>query len=65
MWREWGKLDPIVRLEARMLDRGWVRQSELDELHTRIRGEVDEAVASAENSPYPDPAELLDGVYES
>jgi len=65
MWREWGKLDPIVRLEARVLDRGWVRQSELDELHTRIRGEVDEAVAWAENSPYPDPAELLDGVYES
>ena len=26
--------------------------------------EVDEAVAWAENSPYPDPATLLDGVYE-
>ena len=65
MWREWGKLDPITRLEARMLDCGWAGQSELDELHVRIRSKVDEAVALAEDSPYPDPAELLDGVYES
>ena len=65
MWREWGKLDPITRLEARMLDCGWAGQSELDELHARIRSEADEAVAWAEDSPYPDPAELLDGVYES
>ena len=65
MWDEWGKLDPLVRLEARMLDRGWATVEEIQALHTRIRGEVDEALAWAEASPYPDPATLLDDVYEN
>ena len=64
LWDEWAKLDPITRLEGRMRDRGWTNQAELDELHARIKTEVDEAVAWAENSPYPDPATLLDDVYE-
>ncbi|HEY2015192.1 MAG TPA: thiamine pyrophosphate-dependent dehydrogenase E1 component subunit alpha [Bryobacteraceae bacterium] len=62
---EWGKLDPIVRLQARMLAEGWAEQSEIDRVHSRIRAEVDEAVAWAEQSPYPDPATLLDDVYET
>jgi pyruvate dehydrogenase E1 component alpha subunit len=65
LWDEWGKLDPIVRLEKRMLDKNWTTQPDLDELHARIRAEVDEAVAWAEKSPFPDPATLLDDVYES
>ena len=64
LWDEWGKLDPIVRLEARMLEQGWSTQAEFDELHACIRREVDEGVAWAENSPYPDPATLLDEVYD-
>jgi TPP-dependent pyruvate/acetoin dehydrogenase alpha subunit len=65
LWDEWGKLDPIPRLEAKMLDKGWGTQAEFDELHARIRSETDEGVAWAENSPYPDPATLLDDVYET
>jgi pyruvate dehydrogenase E1 component alpha subunit len=65
LFEEWGKLDPIVRLEARMLDQEWAGQGEIDTMHARIREEVDEAVAWAERSPFPDPATLLDGVYES
>ncbi len=65
LWDEWGKLDPIVRLETRMLEKGWAKQAELDELHARVRHEVDEAVAWAEQSPYPDAATLLDDVYEN
>ena len=61
---EWGKLDPIIRLETRMVEKGWTTQPELEELHGRIRREVDEALAWAEQSPYPDPATLLDDVYE-
>jgi len=34
-------------------------------LHAAVRQEVDEAVAWAEASPYPDPATLLEDVYES
>jgi TPP-dependent pyruvate/acetoin dehydrogenase alpha subunit len=65
LFEEWGKLDPIVRLEARMLDEGWATQAEIDEAARRRHREVDEAVAWAEQSPYPDPATLLDDVYES
>ena len=65
LWDEWAKLDPITRLESRMREKGWATQEELDELHARIRKEVDEAVTWAEQSPYPDPSTLLDDVYES
>jgi TPP-dependent pyruvate/acetoin dehydrogenase alpha subunit len=65
LFEEWGRLDPIVRLEARMIDRQWADQGEIDALHARVRGEIDEAVEWAERSPFPDPATLLDGVYES
>ena len=65
LFEEWGKLDPIVRLEKRMLDERWAAQAELDEVHAAIAREVDDAVAWAEQSPYPDAATLLDDVYES
>jgi pyruvate dehydrogenase E1 component alpha subunit len=65
LFDEWGKLDPITRLEARMLLAGWAERAEIEERHAAIRQEVDEAVAWAEASPYPDPATLLDDVYES
>jgi pyruvate dehydrogenase E1 component alpha subunit len=64
LWDEWAKLDPITRLEGRMRDRGWADQGELDELHARVKAEVDEAVAWAEASPFPDPSTLLNDVYE-
>jgi pyruvate dehydrogenase E1 component alpha subunit len=65
LFEEWGKLDPIVRLEKRMLDEVWATQGDLDELHGAIVREVDDAVAWAEQSPYPDPATQQDNVYES
>jgi TPP-dependent pyruvate/acetoin dehydrogenase alpha subunit len=65
LFDEWGKLDPIVRLEARMLKEGWAEQSDLDGIRARVKSEVDEAVEWAEKSPFPDPATLMDDVYES
>ena len=65
LFDEWSKLDPITRLEARMTAEGWAERDEIDALHAAVRKEVDEAVAFAEASPYPDPATLTDGVYES
>jgi TPP-dependent pyruvate/acetoin dehydrogenase alpha subunit len=65
LFEEWSKLDPIVRLEKRMLDEAWATQADLDELHAAIAREVDDAVEWAEQSPYPDPATQQDGVYES
>jgi TPP-dependent pyruvate/acetoin dehydrogenase alpha subunit len=65
LFEEWEKLDPITRLEATMLANGWSDPAALEALHTGIHKEVDEAVAWAEASPYPDPSTLLEGVYEN
>ncbi|SPE27585.1 2-oxoisovalerate dehydrogenase subunit alpha (fragment) [Candidatus Sulfopaludibacter sp. SbA3] len=65
LFDEWGKLDPIIQLEAKMLQSGWAEQAELDRVRALVRSEVDEAVAWAEQSPFPDPATLLDDVYEN
>ncbi len=64
LFDQWARLDPIQRLETRMLDCGWADRAELEEAKARVRREVDEAVAWAEANPYPDPSTLLDGVYE-
>jgi pyruvate dehydrogenase E1 component alpha subunit len=65
LFDKWSKLDPITRLESRMIAEGWAERDELERIHDAIRKEVDEAVAWAERSPFPDPSTLLDGVYES
>ena len=64
LFEEWERLDPIVRLRSKMLANGWAEQAELDELRAGVLREIDEAVEWAEKSPYPDPATLLDDVYE-
>ena len=65
LFDKWAKLDPITRLEARMLAEGWADRPQLDRVQADSRAAVDEAVAWAENSPYPDPATLLEDVYET
>jgi pyruvate dehydrogenase E1 component alpha subunit len=65
LFDEWGRLDPIVRLQDRMLAEGWTDRESMDQTRARIHREVDEAIAWAEQSPYPDPASLLDDVYET
>jgi TPP-dependent pyruvate/acetoin dehydrogenase alpha subunit len=64
LWKEWEARDPIRRLERRMIQEGWIASGELEGLYERVRQEIDEAVAWAEASPPPDPATLLEGVYE-
>src|SRR5260370_36251705 len=65
LFEEWGKLDPITRLEAKMLAQGRADQAGLDAARASVIQEVDDAVAWAEQSPYPDPSTPLDDVYES
>jgi len=47
-----------------MTAEGWAERDEIDAIQAAVRKEVDEGVAFAEASPYPDPATLADGVYE-
>ncbi len=64
LWKEWADKDPIHRLQRLMLEKRWADQSMIDRLYADIREEVDQAVEWAEKSPYPDPSDLLDNVYE-
>jgi TPP-dependent pyruvate/acetoin dehydrogenase alpha subunit len=64
LWEEWGKRDPIVRLEQSLVERGWMQPAQIEDLRAALHREVDEAVEWAENSPYPSASELLDNVYE-
>jgi TPP-dependent pyruvate/acetoin dehydrogenase alpha subunit len=64
LWEEWGAKDPIQRLERRMIENRWTGAADLDQMNRDIAQEIDQAIEWAENSPYPDPSELLDGVYE-
>ena len=64
LWEEWAAKDPIRRLERAMIENHWADAEELDQMHAEITREIDKAIEWAENSPYPDPAELADGVYE-
>lgn len=64
LWAEWAAKDPLQRLELRMIENEWSTRERIDETYAAIRLQVDEAIEWAEQSPYPDPSELLDNVYE-
>ncbi|MSO23752.1 MAG: thiamine pyrophosphate-dependent dehydrogenase E1 component subunit alpha [Acidobacteria bacterium] len=63
LFAEWEKKDPILRLETSLLRQKIVSEDAVKKLAARIAREVDEALAIAENDPFPDPAETLEGVY--
>jgi TPP-dependent pyruvate/acetoin dehydrogenase alpha subunit len=65
LFEQWEKLDPIERLETKMVAKGWGTREELAEVHAGILREIEEAVEWAEASPLPDASTLLDGVYEN
>ena len=56
------KKDGIMKLGQRLLDAG-VTQEELDAIKAEAEAEMDEAVKFADESPYPDPASVLDDMY--
>ena len=60
---EWEKKDPILRLESSLIRNQTVTEDEVKKLATRITQEVDEGVSLAENDPFPNPQETLEGVY--
>ena len=59
----WRQQDPIERVKRAVLERGVMRQDEIDALEQRITAEVDEAVEFAKNSPEPSPDELMTDIY--
>src|SRR5262249_52974307 len=63
MLEEWAKKDPIARYEQFLVTRGLLGKAEAEALSARIDTQLQEDVAFAEASPFPDPETARDGVY--
>ncbi|MDH7564228.1 MAG: thiamine pyrophosphate-dependent dehydrogenase E1 component subunit alpha [Candidatus Bathyarchaeota archaeon] len=59
----WVKKCPIRRMKKTLLKHGIITENEIDKIETKIRAEVEEAVAFARSSPYPDESDLLYGIF--
>ena len=59
----WQQRDPLTRLQARLVADGVADEAGLKELRLRAAAEVDQAVAFAEQSPWPDLATLDEHVF--
>jgi len=60
---DWLDRCPVKTFKARLLDSGALTDEEMDEIASLINREIDEAVAYAKESPYPDRTDLLTNVY--
>ncbi|MFQ5695021.1 MAG: thiamine pyrophosphate-dependent dehydrogenase E1 component subunit alpha [Terriglobia bacterium] len=59
----WKRLDPVGRFERRLKDEGALSEEGRKKIEAEIKREIEEAVAFAEASPYPDPKEVHDHIY--
>ena len=55
----WKARDPIARLERHGLDQGLLSADEIATMRAGVKAELEAAVAFAEQSPFPDPKDLL------
>lgn len=60
---EWEARDPLKLYRAKLLAEGAADADELDEIAQRCDVEVEDAIAYAEASPWPDPPSVTEGVY--
>ena len=56
---EWKSRDPIARFAADLRARGLITERDLEKLRSQIQIDLQEAVAFADNSPFPDPRDIL------
>lgn len=59
----WKGRDPIVRLADALLASGGITGGELEALRTGVLRDLEDAIAFADASPFPDPAQLLEDMY--
>ena len=61
--KEWQSKDPIPRFQKRLRAADMLTDEQADEIRDRAYQIIDNAVDFAENSPEPDPANLMEDVY--
>lgn len=59
----WDERDPVIRLTRDLLDAGVLDQAEVQAVQDEATNVVDEAERFARESPFPDPASVMDHVY--
>ena len=60
---EWKQRDAIKRLKQKLLETGVLGENEVEEIDRQVQEELDKAIMFAEESPFPDREQLLQGVY--
>ena len=59
----WAKRDPLTLVEAALVEDGLMTRSDIEEVAARCQSRIAAAVEYAESSPWPNPANVTDGVY--
>jgi acetoin:2,6-dichlorophenolindophenol oxidoreductase subunit alpha len=60
---EWKKRDPIFSFEELLIEAGTASSEQIDAVWTELRADIETAIAFADDSPLPDPDQLLVDVY--
>jgi pyruvate dehydrogenase E1 component alpha subunit len=63
MFERWAEQDPVERYRTWLREHADMTDAEEDEIQTGVKKLLNDALQRAEESPQPDPATLLDGVY--
>ena len=65
MFEKWAESDPLERFRTWLRDNVDMTDDEEDEISTGVKKLLNDALKRAEDSPLPEPHDLLDGVYAS
>jgi pyruvate dehydrogenase E1 component alpha subunit len=60
---EWKKKDPILNVERLLMELGYGDDTSFHEVAERVKKDIEAGVEFAEQSPLPEGAEALDGVF--
>jgi TPP-dependent pyruvate/acetoin dehydrogenase alpha subunit len=60
---EWRKRCPLETYQSYLVKEGLIKQAEIDRMTQQSKAEMDEAVAFAKASPFPDESTLMENVY--
>ena len=59
----WKKRDPIQSFERSLIELKVMTQKKIDKVYSSVNKEIEEGIQFGEDSPFPDPSDLLDDVY--
>jgi pyruvate dehydrogenase E1 component alpha subunit len=54
--------DPIVLYESLLKERGWIEEAAVEEMHEKIKAEIEEAIKFADEAPEPLPEALYEDI---